>query len=292
MHWLPLTLICALALATADAVMKKSLGSRDTRELILARLTAPGVLLLPWVSYPALPGLPAEFWMLLALLLPAEIVAMLIYQRAIRDHPLSLTLPYLAFTPVLVTVTGWLVLGETVTPAGMVGILLVAAGAWLLQARAENGGTIWQQAWRPLAAMWSDSGSRQMLVVAAIYALTSVGSKRALVHLPPDQFAAVYFGLLGLLALLLFGVSRPSRLRIFREQPVAALAVGVLMAIMVVAHFAAIAKIEVAYMISVKRTSLLFGIAYGALLFGEEGLRRNLLAGSLMVGGVALIALG
>jgi drug/metabolite transporter (DMT)-like permease len=45
-------------------------------------------------------------------------------------------------------------------------------------------------------------------------------------------------------------------------------------------------------MISVKRTSLLFGIVYGALLFGEEGLRRNLLAGSLMVGGVALIALG
>jgi drug/metabolite transporter (DMT)-like permease len=39
----------------------------------------------------------------------------------------------------------------------------------------------------------------------------------------------------------------------------------------------------------VKRASLLFGIVYGALWFGERHLRRNLLAGTLMVAGVGLI---
>jgi hypothetical protein len=42
----------------------------------------------------------------------------------------------------------------------------------------------------------------------------------------------------------------------------------------------------------VKRTSLLFGILYGALLFREANLGRNLVAGTLMVAGVALVAVG
>jgi drug/metabolite transporter (DMT)-like permease len=58
---------------------------------------------------------------------------------------------------------------------------------------------------------------------------------------------------------------------------------------MVVTHFYAIAHIEVAYMVAVKRTSLLFGLLYGAWLFGETGLQKNLLAGLLMVLGVFLI---
>ena len=62
------------------------------------------------------------------------------------------------------------------------------------------------------------------------------------------------------------------------------------MGAMVVTHFYAIAHVEVAYMIAVKRTSLLFGMLYGAWLFGEIGLKRNLAAGTLMIAGVYLIA--
>ena len=61
------------------------------------------------------------------------------------------------------------------------------------------------------------------------------------------------------------------------------------MAGMVVTHFYAIEQVEVAYMIAVKRTSLLFGMLYGAWLFNEKGLTKNLAAGLLMVLGVFLI---
>jgi uncharacterized membrane protein len=59
----------------------------------------------------------------------------------------------------------------------------------------------------------------------------------------------------------------------------------------VVSHFLALAKVEVAYMIAVKRTSLLFGIVYGTLWFAEPALPQRLLGGFLMVAGVILIAL-
>lgn len=292
MDWLALTLICAFALASADALTKKALGGRDVRELTLVRFTLPGVLLLPWLFAQPLPELPAAFWAWIAVLLPAEIVAMLLYQRAIRDHALSLTLPYLAFTPVLVALTGWLVLGETVSLHGLAGILLVAFGAWLLNIRRTTRGGFWRQAAAPLLAIWENPGSRQMLAVATIYAFTSVGGKRAMGFATPETFGALYFGLLGLLTFLVFAVPQPRRLSIFRQQPVASLAVGALMAVMVVTHFLALSKVEAAYMIAVKRTSLLFGILYGALLFREANAGRNLVAGALMVVGVALIAFG
>jgi uncharacterized membrane protein len=60
---------------------------------------------------------------------------------------------------------------------------------------------------------------------------------------------------------------------------------------MVFTHFLAIQKVEVAYMIAVKRTSLLFGILYGALVFREPGIAARLPAGALMLGGVVVLVI-
>ena len=63
---------------------------------------------------------------------------MWLYMRAIRESPLSLTLPYLAFTPVFNILTGYIFLGEQVSSAGMAGIVLVVCGAWLLNLDAAS----------------------------------------------------------------------------------------------------------------------------------------------------------
>jgi drug/metabolite transporter (DMT)-like permease len=66
--------------------------------------------------------------------------------------------------------------------------------------------------------------------------------------------------------------------------------VGLATAVMVVTHFLAVEQVEVAYMIAVKRTSLLFGILYGWWWFRERHLARHLAAGAVMVAGVAVLA--
>ncbi|MCU7959634.1 MAG: EamA family transporter [gamma proteobacterium symbiont of Bathyaustriella thionipta] len=132
MSWLWLSLLCALALASADALLKARLSDYSARELTLVRFSWAGLLLLPLLWWYPLPSVPPAFWGLCALLVPLEISAMLIYMRAIRDYPLSHTLPYMAFTPVFVLLTGYLLLGEKVSLPGFAGILLVVTGAWIL----------------------------------------------------------------------------------------------------------------------------------------------------------------
>ena len=290
MHWINLTLLSAFFLATADTLSKRYLSHYRPGELVLVRFGVAGALLLPLLLWEPWPALPLEVWGWMAMAMPLELLAMWLYMQAIRSSPLSLTLPDLAFTPAFNTLTGYLLLGETVPWTGFSGILLIVFGAWLLnlQPGQDNGGL---NILAPFSAITRERGSRLMLIVAAVYSLTSVTSKGALLHATPAFFGPFYFVALGAASLLLFASRDITTWRALGRHPWAHLAIGLCMGGMVITHFYAIEHIEVAYMIAVKRTSLLFGMLYGAWLFKETGLLRNLVAGVLMVLGVYLIVM-
>jgi len=288
MHWISLTLLSAFFLATADALTKRYLSHYRAGELVLVRFGGSGALLLPLLLWESWPPLSLAFWAWMGVSVPLELCAMWLYMQAIRESPLSLTLPYLAFTPVFNTLTGYVVLGETVSRTGFAGILLVVLGAWVLNLEGGHTG-FWRKLSAPFRAITRERGSRLMLWVAAIYSLTSVTSKGALLEATPAFFGPFYFVIIGAASAVLFASRDISSWRSLAYHPAAHLAIGVFMALMVVTHFYAIEHIEVAYMTAVKRTSLLFGMLYGTWLFKEKGLQKNLLAGGLMIAGVYLI---
>jgi drug/metabolite transporter (DMT)-like permease len=290
MNWFTLSLLCAITLATADVLTKKQLTGYSGMQLVLVRLVVPGVLLAPLLFIYPLPATPFAFWGWVMLLVPLELFAMLLYMQAIRDAPFYQTLPYLSFTPVFNILTGWLLLDEQVSLLGASGIVLVVLGAYLLnidQLR-QNGKLHWIE---PLRATLHQQGARRMLVVAIIYSFTSVIGKAAMQYVGELNFAAFYFALLGVTTLLLVALRKPAELNVLMRNSRWHLIIGALMVVMVITHFLAIAKIEAAYMIAVKRLSLLFGILFGAWLLNEKGLTKNLSATSFMVAGVALILL-
>jgi drug/metabolite transporter (DMT)-like permease len=127
--------------------------------------------------------------------------------------------------------------------------------------------------------------------VAVIYSITSTLGKKAISCSSPLFFAAIYFTLLTL-AFAPFALWRGRRC--LAPDAIggtlrAALPPGLSYAVMIMAHSLAISLTKVAYMISVKRLSIIFGVLYGHLLFHETGIRERLLGASLMVTGVALI---
>ncbi len=290
MEWLPLTLLCAFSLASADALIKGALGDYSAWELAFVRLTLTALIVSPLLFAQPFPELPLVFWLWVGCIVPLEILAMLLYNRAIRDYPLSQTLPYMAFTPVFVILTGFLLLGEAVSGQGLVGILLVVAGAWLLNFQ-QASLRAWHSWLLPLLHIFRHPGALMMMAVALLYSFTAVGGKGAMQYMPPELFGPFYFTLVGLVLIPMLGVTRPKAfVRIWR-RPLPVIGTAALMGVMLVTHFIALNKVEVAYMIAMKRTSLLFGILYGAYLFKEPGLASHLMAGLVMLSGVALIAL-
>ncbi len=287
MDWLLLSFISAFCLASADAATKKYIHAYKAGEIAFIRFGVAGLLLLPIIVTQPWPTLEFEFWLWLAGLLPFEILAMWLYMEAIRDSELSLTLPLLAFTPVFNILTGYLVLGETIQQNGLLGILFVVFGSWILNSQQSSLQSI--KVFAPFVAMMTERGSRLMLLVAGLYSITSVFSKGILQTVSPGFFGAFYVVILGLTTTVILAMKGYNPVEIVNRKPLAHCLIGLCMAGMVVAHFYAIEQVQVAYMIAVKRTSLLFGMIYGACLFGEKDIPRKLVAGSLMVYGVFLI---
>ena len=126
---------------------------------------------------------------------------------------------------------------------------------------------------------------------------------RAIQHSDPVSFACFYFALLGIAVPLgievfrwLFGESHPdkgqldSSLQKTGPYPWGAWwAVGLFQSIMVLSHMWAIHLVAAAYMITVKRTSLIFSVIYGKLIFKEREIGQRLAGAILVVLGVGLI---
>ena len=286
--WFPVSILCAFSLASADALTKKLFPDLSGWQLLVIRFVAPGALLFPLTVLNPLPEVPPFFWLLIIILIPLELLAMWLYMLAIRDNPLHLTLPYLAFTPVFNILTAYILLGEKVSLVGCGGILLVVVGAFFLNFDEKAPFTV-QSLISPFSAIIRIKGSRLMLCVALIYSINSVLGKMAMQLATPTSFGPFYFAVIGVTALVITLLRKSDDVAILIGRWKQALLVGFFMGVMIVSHFLAISLVEVAYFISVKRTSLLFGIIFGALFFQERHLARHLSAGFLMVGGVALI---
>jgi len=284
MSWIVYALITAFSIATADAISKKAMIR--SHEYVIAWVRQGYTL--PFLAvvffFIEIPPLDNTFWLTLLVAVPLDVTAIILYVKAIRLSPLSLTIPFIALSPMFVIITAFVILGELPDISGLFGILLIVIGAYLLNVRATKHGVL-----GPIKAIKKERGSVLMIIVALIYSVTSTLGKVAVLHSSPLFFGAFYPFILTIIFTVIVGykghlsgvISRP---RIF-------LGIGFFIAMMMLSHFTAISLTDVAYMISVKRLSLLFSVAYGWILFGERNVAERLIGSILMIAGVVSITL-
>jgi drug/metabolite transporter (DMT)-like permease len=283
--WLPLALGAALSVALADLSVKRSFGDLSPYTMCLVRWLGA----LPFLALVGLtlewPSLDATFWLAGAAALPLELLAAFLYMRVLKICPLSRCIPLLAFTPVCLILTGWVFLGEALSLAGLAGIVLVAGGSYFLGLGRERAS--W---WQPLAALARDPGARLMLLVAVIYAVTSALGKLAILHSEPRFVGVVYPTMVGGCLLAAYPFSRVREAKILKARWAAGLLVGAAVAGEIICHVYGMSLAPAAYLIGVKRLSILFSVILGGLLLKERPLLPRLMAAVLMVTGVALLA--
>lgn len=285
--WIIYSLLTALSLSTSDALAKRAVASRDVYFVAWARLLFALPVFLVLLLFVEIPPLDRTFWFATVAALPLEVIAMILYTRVLKVSPLGLTMPFLALTPMFLIVTSYLILGEKVSYSGGVGILCMAVGVYTL-----NIHRIRENFMGPVRAILREKGSVLMITVAFIYSITSSLGKMAIEHSSPIFFGSLYFVLVFILLTPLAMMKSRDRLVIGRKDIGPLMPVGLTYAMMITFHMIAMSMVNVAYMISVKRTSLLFSIIYGALLFKEEKIGEKFIGGVIMLTGFVLIVIG
>jgi drug/metabolite transporter (DMT)-like permease len=286
MSWFVYAFVCALSLATADALSKKALDDNTDPSIVAWVRTGYALpfmaFIIPFIERPVL---DCVFYVATLIAVPLDIIALLLYMKAIKVSPLSLTLPFLSLTPVFLIGTSYIILGERPDRSGFIGIVLVVIGAYLL-----NVHTISKGFFEPFKAIVKEQGSVLMIIVAFVFSVGACIGKIAVQHSDPLFFSVIYSFLLSFIFYLAISFRTKRFYSKVFSRPVLFLVIGILITIMIITHLKAISLIEVSYMVSVKRLSILFGAIYGVMFFKETNIKERLLGATVMVSGIIMIA--
>jgi len=166
----------------------------------------------------------------------------------------------------------------------LTGVLLVSTGSYLLNIDLAKKGIL-----EPVKAMFRERGSRLMLIVAFIYSLTASLGKLCVLRSSPVFFGTVYFGFLTICLFPISLIRMKGEIKPFFKNPVLYCLIGFAFGLSILCHFQAVQLVDVSLMISVKRTSLLFGVLYGHWLFGERQFSKRIVGATVMFAGLVMI---
>lgn len=286
MLWIILSLMTALAVAVRDISVKSYSRGLKTFEIAVLELLwslplfALGFLLVP------VPDIKEGFWQAFFISIPLNTVPYLLYILAIRLSPISLTVPFLSFTPVFMIFTGFVILGESINIWGGIGILLIVAGSYVLNYDKTKKGFF-----KPLAALFHEKGSWIMLIVAFLYSFAAVIGKKAIVLSSALYFSYFFFTVFNSLILLLLFIVKRESFQVVTRNKAKGVWLGGLFMSHLTTHGLAIAISTAVYMIAIKRCSILISVLLGFLILKETDIKSRGLGAILMFCGALLITL-
>lgn len=285
MIWFFLSLTAALSIAARD-VSIKTFEELTPQEIAILELFWAVPLFLSGCLLVDIPPLDRIFWLNFILSIPINFLAYILYLYAIKISPISLTVPFLAFTPVFMILTAFLILGETINFWGGLGIGLIVFGGYILHYRAQQKNLL-----APFTAFLQEKGSWFMLIVAILYAFAAVIGKKAILHSSPlffSYFFFLVFNITVLAAIVLSG--RQDWRKIGRNTP-RGLWLGILLMIHISFHGLGIAISKAVYMVAVKRSSILFSVLLSWLVLKETEIKYRGFGALLMFVGMLFIIL-
>ncbi|MDD1666704.1 MAG: DMT family transporter, partial [Methanomicrobiales archaeon] len=133
MLWAGLALLGAVLDAGYYALAKRFLASVEDEVLAAGGFLAASALLFLVSFARGIPVVSSTLLLPVAITGTINIIAALLVFRALRRTDLSLAVPMITFTLVFLMGSSYLVLGELPTAAGIAGILLIVAGALVMQ---------------------------------------------------------------------------------------------------------------------------------------------------------------
>lgn len=265
-----------------------------------------------------------------------RLVSLLLYQTAIQLAPLSETIPYLSFTPAMLLITAFLLIGEQPSWQGLVGVVVVTAGGYMLAFSSsqrsrkkddgstevgalkratvsvqENMGSLemgsvqlifpderksglvsaMEGASRSLQQLGDSKGSILMMLVAALWSLTSTFDKMGMAAAPTlASYLAVQRMMTAIPCIIYISVKDFPSIRLVYEQFWLLIGLAACELLTVLLYLWSLEYLFVSYAVAAKRSGILLSVLSGWLFFGEH-IRDKIMYIGLMLVGMMMIVL-
>jgi len=307
MLWIFLALLGAITNASFFIIIKRYITSLDPGLLTGAGFFCGGFLLLAFSAIRKFPAIGQDFYFAVTVTTVLNILGLLLIFRALSSSDLSLAIPMLSFTPVILSGTSWLLLHEVPSAPGFAGICIIVSGSYVLNISSGD-----EHFLDPVKSMLKNRGSWYMLIVAFLFAVSINFDKIAMLN--SDPFFGMALTVLGIggVFLIISAYSFIKTGNISFQKPGSnggqakglgisssgyglylsrAALIGTVVAIEAASINIAYTLQIVPYVIAIKRLSILFVVIFGTLVFSEHETGKRMAGAALMVTGAIIIML-
>ncbi len=286
MIWVVFAFLTAFFESIKDVLSKRSLGEIDEYVIAWALWFFPLPLLIIVLFITGIPTVDHSFWLVLVLGGCANIIATICYMKAIKYADLSKTVPLLAFSPLFLLITSPLIVGEFPNQFGLIGVLLIVFGSYILNIKKRSEGII-----EPFRALVKEKGPRYMLLVAVIWSVSANIDKIGVVNSSPFFWITMMAAFVSITLFPIIILRFPKERATMKTWTIALFPIGLVYGLTILNQMIAINLALVPYVISIKRTSLILAVFWGYLIFKEKNIKDRLAGVIIMIIGVVMITL-
>lgn len=211
-----------------------------------------------------------------------NLIAWILFFRALSLSPLYLTMPFTALTPLFTIPIAFFLLGELPDFRGVIGILLIIAGVYSIQAERES-------LIAPFLNLFKEKGTRLMLIVAVIWSLSATVEKVAVQSSSPQFYAVTIHLLLAVAYFPYVYRKHPGKMKQMTDKLLWLIMLGAISGTLAICQFTALKYLDVSYVIAFKRAGVMLSVFLGFVFFGEKRILLHLLATGLIISGALMI---
>lgn len=287
--WVLYALGVALITSISAIVAKRVM--RDINEylylFVLGFLTIPFLFLIVFYFFQ-IPQFSDKFILIIGVNIILGAIAAVLAYKAIRISDVSLVAPIAAFNPVFTTIISYFILHELIGLTGLVGIILVCIGAYILQIQQIKTGLL-----APVKTLFTHRGVQMSLIAYFIWSITPILEKSAIFETSPN--VPPFVSLAGSIGTtLIFGalsiksINKNSILKI-KASISLILFVALLWSLASAAAMVSFSLTNLGFAVALFKLSIVFTVILGWLFFKEKNIKDRLVGSLVMLTGVYLL---
>ncbi|MEL6463041.1 MAG: EamA family transporter [Cyanobacteria bacterium J06621_15] len=286
MTWFLFAISTAFLESVKDVFNKKTISQIDEYILVFSFNLLTAIISLPLLFFNEIPTFGNNYLYALIAIGFFNTIAFLLFFKAIKASDLSIVAPITTLSPIFLLITSPLLVGEFPNFIGILGIFIIVIGAYVLKFQDKTSGYL-----APFKSLFKETGSRLMFGVVLIWSITANVDKIGVQNSSPILWTiTAHLSVAVFILPIVFWKSKINIQNIksnFRNL----ILIGFINTLAILCQMSALQLALVSFVIAVKRTSALFNVLWGWLIFKEQGIKERVTGSIIMILGVVVITL-
>ncbi len=286
MSWFLFAISTAFLESVRDIFNKKTISNIDEYVITFSFNLLTAIFSLPLLLFNDIPNLGNNFWSAVIIIGILNTIAFLLFFKAIKASDLSIVSPITTLSPILLLITSPFIVGEFPNAIGILGILIIVIGAYVLKFQDKSRGYL-----APFKSLFKETGSRLMFGVVLVWSITANVDKIGVQNSSPIIWTIVAHLSVAVFTLPVLFWKSKLNIQNLKSNSRNLILIGFINTLAILCQMSALQLALVSFVIAVKRTSALFNVLWGWLIFQEQGIKERIAGSIIMIVGVVVITL-